>query len=127
MLAQRFPRPDVLAWVAAIPSSSAPRLAAQHAPGHVEGQLSPGIVAPGHVGDRSRVKPLSAQSFAVQFTLSRRGHDQLRYAQELLGHRIPSGEIAQVFERALDALIPQLEKNKFAATARPLRGPGAPP
>jgi len=68
------------------------------------------------------VKPLSPQSFAVQFTLSERGHHQLRYAQALLGHQISSGDIAQVFERALDALIPQLEKQKFAATSRPRPG-----
>ncbi len=125
LLAERFPRPDVLAWVEGIPASPAPKSAGQLAPAQVEEGSVPERVeeawelAPAQVGDRSNVKPLSPQSFAVQFTLSRRGHDQLRYAQELLGHQIPSGDIAQVFERALDALIPQLEKNKFAATARP--------
>ncbi len=69
------------------------------------------------------MKPLSPQSFAVQFTLSQRGHDQLCYAQDLLGHQIPSGDIAAVFERALDALIPQLEQRKFAATATPRATP----
>ena len=58
------------------------------------------------------MKPLGPQSFAVQFTLSRSAHEKLRYAQELLGHAVPSGDLAQVFERALDALIPQLEKGK---------------
>jgi 5-methylcytosine-specific restriction endonuclease McrA len=46
-------------------------------------------------------------------------HDKLRYAQELLSHQVPSGDIAQVLDRALDALIKQLEKSKFAATGRP--------
>ncbi len=128
LLAERFPRADVLAWVEAIPASSDPRPTEQLAPGHVEDRLASGRVgeepphAPGPVGDRSKVKPLSAQSFAVQFTLSQRGHEQLRYAQELLGHQIPSGDIAAVFERALDALIGQLERLKFAATARPRTG-----
>lgn len=146
LVAQRFPRPDVLAWVEAIPTTE------QHAPGHVEGgpplvpepvgeeprhapahagapllgQHAPGHVQPvlasGHAGDRARVKPLGSHSFAVQFTLSRNGHDQLRYAQALLGHQIPSGDLAQVFERALDALVGQLERRKFAATARPRPG-----
>jgi hypothetical protein len=71
-----------------------------------------------HAADRPKVRPLGPQSFSVQFTLSRNGYDKLRYAQELLGHRVPSGDIAQVFERALDALIGQLEKRKFAATRR---------
>src|SRR5439155_21060236 len=43
----------------------------------------------------------------------------LRYAKALLSHQLPSGDIAQVVDRALDALIAQLEKQKFAATARP--------
>jgi hypothetical protein len=51
-------------------------------------------------------------------------HDKLRYAQALLGHALPSGNIAKVFERALDALVNQLEKQKFAkcARSRPQRG-----
>jgi hypothetical protein len=50
--------------------------------------------------------------------MTRSAHDKLRFAQELLGHQIPSGDIAAVFERALDALVGQLEKRKFAATRR---------
>lgn len=46
-------------------------------------------------------------------------HDKLRYAQELLSHQVPSGDPAEVLDRALDALIAKLEKNKFAGTTRP--------
>jgi hypothetical protein len=49
-------------------------------------------------------------------------HDKLGHAQELLSHQVPTGDIAEIFERALDALIPQLERAKFAATSRPRRG-----
>ncbi|HEY3215044.1 MAG TPA: hypothetical protein VGK93_00990, partial [Candidatus Eisenbacteria bacterium] len=77
--------------------------------------------APVHAADRPKVRPLGPQSFSVQFTLSRNGYDKLRYAQELLGHQVPSGDLAAVFERALDALIPQLDKQEFAATSRPPR------
>jgi 5-methylcytosine-specific restriction endonuclease McrA len=134
LLAERFPQPDLMAWVEAIPQ---PALSTeQQAPGPVESQVpgspaarefetqqAPGPVrAPvtppaGH--DRGRVKPLAPQRFAVQFTVSQSAHDKLRYVQELLGHQVPSGDIAQVFEWALDALIPQLEKRKFAATTTP--------
>jgi hypothetical protein len=37
----------------------------------------------------------------------------------LLGHKIPSGDIPQVLELALDTLIRVLEKRKFAATENP--------
>jgi len=86
-------------------------------------QLSPGTVQaptiPTPEPTRPIVKPLAPQRYAVQFTMSQEGRDKLRYAQELLGHGVASEDIAQVFERALDALIPQLEKRKFAATSRP--------
>ena len=136
LLAERFPRPDVPARVQAL---SAP-------PGQVIDQLSPGIVellpdqhAPGRVqasderlapgpversADRPRLAPLAPQRFALQLTMSQQLHDKLRYAQELLSHQVAAGDVAQVLERALDALIVQLEKRKFAATRRQHR-PGA--
>ena len=43
----------------------------------------------------------------------------MRYAQNLLRHLVPTGDVAVVFERALSALIDQLEKQKCAATSRP--------
>jgi hypothetical protein len=68
------------------------------------------------------VKPLAPQRFAVQFTMSQQGHDSLRRAQDLLGHQVPSGDIAQVIERALALLVGHLEQQKFAATDQPRRG-----
>jgi hypothetical protein len=69
------------------------------------------------------VKPLAPGSFALQCTVGQSTHDKLRYAQALLGHQLPSGDVAQVLDRALDTLIEQLERRKFAAThrARPTR------
>ena len=86
LLAERFPRPGVLAWVEAIPGSSVTRSAGQHAPAHVQDQLAPLRVgaessrAPARVGGRPRVTPLAPEAFAVQFTLSRSAHDKLRHA-----------------------------------------------
>jgi 5-methylcytosine-specific restriction endonuclease McrA len=51
--------------------------------------------------------------------MNRATHDKLRYAQELLSHQIHGGDIAMVVDRALDALIARLEKQKFAATDNP--------
>ncbi len=71
---------------------------------------------------RPKLSPLSADRFALQLTVNRCTYDKLRYAQELLSHQLPSGDLVEVFDRALDALIAQLEKRKFAATSRPRRG-----
>jgi hypothetical protein len=67
--------------------------------------------------------PLSPQRYTLLLTIDQETHDDLRRAQELLGHQAPSGDIAAVFGRALKALIGQLEKTKFAATKRPHRSP----
>jgi hypothetical protein len=65
------------------------------------------------------VAPLSPERFALQVTIGQGTHDNLRYAQALLGHAVPAGDVAEVLDRALVALIGQLEKQKFAATTRP--------
>ena len=66
--------------------------------------------------------PLAAEAYEVRFTMDREAHDDLRYAQSLLGARAGSGEIGKIVGRALKLLIAQLEKRKFAATSRPRRG-----
>lgn len=58
----------------------------------------------------------------VQFTASAATCDKLRRAQELLRHCVPNGDIAAVIDRALDLLVHDLEKQKFAATAQPRSG-----
>jgi 5-methylcytosine-specific restriction endonuclease McrA len=65
------------------------------------------------------VRPLAPERFAIHFTIGKETHDKLRHVQALLSHRLPSGDIAQVFDRALDALLKQLEKQKYAATKKP--------
>jgi hypothetical protein len=43
----------------------------------------------------------------------------LQYAQELLSHAVPGADAGEVIHRALQALIPRLEKQKFAGTTKP--------
>ena len=65
------------------------------------------------------VRALAPEMYKIQFTLSQEGHACLRRAQDLLRHVNASGDIAAVFERALAALVTELEKTKFGATERP--------
>ena len=46
-------------------------------------------------------------------------YEKIAYAQALLGHSVPTTELPASIERAYDALIAQLEKQKFAKTSRP--------
>ena len=71
------------------------------------------------------IKPLAPEHYKVQFTVSRETYDKLREAQDLLRHRVPNGDIAAVFDRALTALLTELHKAKHAAVERPrARCPG---
>jgi hypothetical protein len=70
---------------------------------------------------RPVVAPLSAETFKFQFTGSREVRDKLRRAQDLLRHRVPNGDLAVVFEKALDALLCNLMKERFAVGRKPRR------
>jgi len=67
----------------------------------------------------SETKPIALRRFSLHLTMGQQTHDKLRYAQQLLSHQLAAGDIAGVVDKALDALIGQLEKQKFAATDRP--------
>jgi hypothetical protein len=76
---------------------------------------------------RSIVAPLSAETFKIQFTASRAVRDKLRQTQDLLRHRVPNGDLATVFEKALDALIAKVMKERFAVGRNPRRQAAAGP
>jgi hypothetical protein len=139
LLAQRFPQPDLPTQVRAIapraPASTAqlapepvPVLGALLAPEPVAAlgtQLAPEPVrssVPVRVapaGPPPRLAPLAPARFALQVTIDQSTHDDLRQAQALLGHQVPSGDVAEVLARALKLFVRHLEQRKFAATHRP--------
>ena len=91
--------------------------------GSEDGQLAPGQVhgddsqlAPGQVDGTAAGSP--AEHYLLQLTIGRATQEKLRYAQSLLSHALPSGDVAQVLDRALDALIGQIERRRFGAGAR---------
>jgi hypothetical protein len=64
-------------------------------------------------------QPLGRARFKIEFTASRELCRKLREAQALLRHQIPSGDLAQVFSRALTLLVEDAKRKKFAQTSRP--------
>lgn len=141
-LAERFPRPDVPTLVRPVelsrPAAPEPAteqtLASTSAPTAEAVQEESGLPAPARVDSldvapaaqrvvpvvaHTRLTPLSPARYAIQVTVSKATHDKLRQAQALLSHSVPSGDVAEVLDRALDALIAQLEKRKYGATNRP--------
>lgn len=133
LLAERFPRQDVLTWLKPLAPVSPAVTTNEHAPGRVDDNIrtsagvlvdvNPSVHQPSQLDDsavpRPRLTPLSPQRFALQVTLAQGTHDKLRHAQALLSHRVPTGDIAEVLDRALDALIRELEKQKLAASEHP--------
>jgi hypothetical protein len=135
LIAARFPTADVPTKIRALPVRKAV-MAAQPAlvpaaPAGVANvgrsetaampseKLDPDPVSIPPVENRPKVTPLAPRRYALQLTMSQRMHDQLRRAQELLSHSIPSSDEAAVLERALDVLVESLEKRKCALTAKP--------
>ena len=136
LLARRFPRPDLPTVVEPVavstpvtpaspelsPSSGdvlarGSELSAPARISPIESAPIPQVMVP--VAARPRVMPLSPERYGIQLTVSKTTRDKLFYARDLLSHAIPSGDLEQVLERALDALIPALERGKFAATDKP--------
>jgi 5-methylcytosine-specific restriction endonuclease McrA len=64
-------------------------------------------------GAPGRLEPLSPSRVRVQFTARTELYDKLEQARELLSHALPSGDLGELFERALDALIDQETRKRF--------------
>jgi hypothetical protein len=64
-------------------------------------------------------QPLGQERFRIQFTASRALCEKLREAQALLRHRVPSGDLAEIVDRALTLLVQDARRKKFAQTSRP--------
>lgn len=68
---------------------------------------------------RPVVEPLAADRYLIKFTASAAMLAKLRQAQDLLRHAVPSGDAAEIFDRALTALLESQARKKFASTDRP--------
>ena len=141
LLATRFPKPDVPisirpvagsapAAVAVIPiiGGSEPSPAAD-GPFAVSAQgIEPSAqapvrperpIAPPPPSAPEPTRPLSATRYEFHFTGRCETYEKLERAKDLLRHAVPDGDVAEIFDRALSALLRDVEKRRFALTDRP--------
>ena len=96
MLAERFPQPEPGEDIAEANVNAAP-----------------------HLRDRSGVKPIAPGRFVVQFTINDLDRERLEHALQLMSHRNPRGNLAFLNMTALELLIEQMEKDRFAEADEP--------
>lgn len=70
-------------------------------------------------GAAAVVTALAPERYKLQLPMSRATRDKLRRAQDLLRHAVPSGDAAEIVDRALTLLIEDAERRRIAATERP--------
>lgn len=61
--------------------------------------------------------------YMVRFFMTASALKKLRAAQDLLRHSVPTGDVGEIFERALMTLIDERARKKFAAVKAPGRAP----
>ena len=108
LLARRAPRPDL--------------------PERLERVAEQVLLVPSHAHEvvlepprevRAKVAPLSPERFALQLTIGAATRAKLLRAEALLRHKVPSGDLSEVLDLALDALLEKVEKRKFGKSAAP--------
>jgi hypothetical protein len=142
VLASLAPRAPVASMIRSVPertamTGGAPLTAVQFAPASdppsataampdVPLSSAPASVPPSAAPPRigPTVVPLAAQTYKVQFTAGRSFRDKLCQAQDLMRHRVPDGNLETIFEAALELLIDQVKKERFALGCTPRGGGG---
>ena len=112
LVARLRPRPDTPSSIRKLPT---PHVSVKANPETAASQVdvgsathiasAPAIDTVSRPAERPRIEPLAPERYKVQFTVSRETHDKLREAQDLLRHRLPGGDPAAIFDRALTLLL----------------------
>ncbi len=126
MLADRAPKPDARAEVRRViqPPAAPAALELQAATPSPAAESVARIPMPCPApsrpeGERPSPEPLGESRYRIQFTAGPAAYAKLCQAQALLRHLIPDGDPARIFERALDALLREARRTKFAETSSP--------
>lgn len=126
ILARRAPQPDAPSMMRKLPGSAAAGAPAAGTSAEATGTGSgaPGVAAAAGTSGRTaaatrgRIEPIAEGRYKLQITASSELSEKIERARALLRHRNPSGDLSIVIERALDALIEKLEKERLGKSAR---------
>jgi hypothetical protein len=139
IVARLAPRPDVPCSVRRL-QGSRPEVLTATSGSPATTEAGPGDTSPAPLGSPAvpapapaatsamaplaTVKPLSPDRYKLQLTISGATLEKLQLAKDMLAHAVPSGGEEAVLDRALDALLADLTRKKFAQTSKP-RSPQA--
>ncbi len=130
LVAELSPRPDVPFVMRKLPQPMAaltPSIERGDAGGPGADELVPGRVAPPSpivtprlpLAPSQRVEPLSPGRYKIQLTASAAFCDKLERLKALMRSEVPSGDLAEILERAITEKLARLEARRFARTAAP--------
>lgn len=126
------PKPDVESLVRRLPVATPPapsdgppcltepveRSANASAASSSVGAVHPTVAPP----PAPKLEALSRDRYLLRITLSAEAQADLRRAQDLMAHTVPTGDPATVIGRALSLLVAHLERQRVAGSVRPQRG-----
>jgi hypothetical protein len=122
IVAQVRPRPDVPAIVRKLPDRLDSNALVLDAVEHATPAATP-TPAPVRASTRPTavVTPLAPARYKLQLTIDRATQEKLYLARDVMRHAVPSGDLATILSRALDALLEQLQRRKASAARHPHR------
>ena len=131
LVAALAPRPDAPTVIRKVPAAPVAPVAAPGSEG-TPPTMPPLLIPPAAVEPARPVPPPSAPAvtplapdrYKMQVTISGDALELLEMAKDLLRHALPSGDVSAILERALQALVREQVKKKFADTDRPRRARG---
>ena len=121
IVAALHPQPDVPSRVRRLPSRATPLGSDSPLSDRTSTCVAVPAAPPRVAATPCAMTPLTPERFKIQVTVSRETYDQLRRAQDLMRHMLPSGDPAVIFARALTLLVADLERTKAALTETPRR------
>jgi hypothetical protein len=132
IVARLHPRPDVPPSVRKLPTpkvavvTSPPAVAEERTSTAAPASPPPVLIPVAVPAPRPAVvTPIAPARYKVQVTISAETQAKLQRVQDLMRHRVPNGDLAVIFDRALTVLLAELERTKLAATTRPRTAAGA--